>query len=36
MNDIIIHALAERVLAGMMLIEEVPEVFKEEVDKLLK
>jgi len=36
MNDVIIHALAERILAGMMQVEEVPEVFKEEVDKLLR
>ena len=36
MRDIIVRALVERILAGMMQVEEVPEVFKEEVDKLLR
>jgi hypothetical protein len=35
MHDILIHALAERVKAGMMTVEEVPEIFKAEVENLI-
>ncbi len=35
MNDILIHALAERIKAGMMTIEQVPTVYREEVQKLI-
>lgn len=35
MKDIIIQALVDRIKVGMMVLEEVPEVYKEEVQKLI-
>lgn len=36
MNDIIIHALAERIKVGMLTLEELPELFRDPVARNLE